>query len=96
MPEKTKKILIESESHEIFIVRADGKSEVRGYCEHCAAEMRCLTLDETVTHTGIPATSIIRLIQTGQVHFLETLSGHLLICLESVKPFGKKEKESAN
>ncbi len=81
-----RKILIETESHEIFIVRGDGKSEVRGFCEGCSAETELLTLDEAVSHGGSSTLEIMRRLNDGEIHFLETASGHLLICRKSLQP----------
>lgn len=88
MSANTKKILIETESHEVFIVHAGGKSEVRGFCKGCSAETELLTLDEAVSHTGNAALEIMRRVNEGEIHFLETASGHLLICKNSFESQG--------
>jgi len=92
----TKKIFIETVCHEVFIVRASGKNELRGYCEGCGAEAELLTLDEAVSRSGMFTKEIIARAQTGEIHSCETASGHLLVCLGSLNPilhFGSTKQE---
>ena len=80
----TKKILITTESREIFIMRANGKSDVRGFCDACAAEVDLTTLDRAVSLSGLTTIEIVRRVETGEMHFWETASGHLFICKKSL------------
>ncbi len=85
---KPKKILITTDSREIFILRAKGKSEIRGFCADCGRETEMLSLDEAVSFSGIRTLEICRQISEGgggKIHFLETASGHLLVCRDSLK-----------
>lgn len=86
-----KKISITEERREIFIVRLHGKSNVRGFCASCAAETDLLTLDEAVTFSGTGTREIVRQVESGAVHSIETSSGHLLICRSSLAEFLKGE-----
>lgn len=79
-----RRILITTESHEVFIVRFTGESDVRGFCPDCAAETQMLTFDESVIVLGESARRLIRHIESNAVHSIETASGHLLICAESL------------
>lgn len=79
-----KKILITTESHEVFIVRVSDKSDVRGFCSDCEHEVELLTLDQTVNRTGKTARELFRQIEAGEIHSIETASGHLLVCLDSL------------
>ena len=81
----TKRISITTDTSEIFIVRAKGKNAIRGFCFECAAESEMLTLDETVSLSGIATLEIVKQIGEKQIHFLETASGHLLICRKSLE-----------
>ena len=49
------------------------------------AEM--LTLDEAVSLSGIATFEIVKQIGEKKIHFLETASGHLLICRKSLEGF---------
>ena len=82
-----KRILITTESREIFIVRINGKSNVWGFCEICAAETEMLTLDESVCAAGKSARELIHQIESSAIHSLETASGHLLVCQNSLGDF---------
>lgn len=83
MTKKTKKYLITTETHEIFIVR-NGRETIRGFCRECAAEVEMLNFDAAVTVSGKPAREVFGLIASGAFHSLETASGHLLICRNSL------------
>lgn len=82
-----KKILITTEIHEIFIVRRSEQQTIRGFCETCSAENEMLTLDEAVSLTGKSTLELIRRIEAGAIHTIETASGHLLVCQNSLKYF---------
>ena len=86
-----KKILITTESHEVFIVRANGGSNIRGLCPNCLREVALFTLDEAVSFSARRARELIRQIERNAVHAVETASGHLLICQNSLKDFLKGE-----
>lgn len=76
----SKRILITTESREIFIVRTNYKNFVRGFCANCNREVEMLTLDGAVNRTGKTARELIRQTEASAIHSLETASGHLLIC----------------
>ncbi|MEZ5427334.1 MAG: hypothetical protein R2747_13775 [Pyrinomonadaceae bacterium] len=80
-----RKILITTESSEIFIIRARGKHEIRGFCAGCGGESQMLTLDEAVSLSGIATMEIIAHLRLEKIHFLETAGGHLLICRNSLE-----------
>ncbi|MEP6923106.1 MAG: hypothetical protein ABI954_01465 [Pyrinomonadaceae bacterium] len=86
----SKKILITTESYEIFTVRTNGKSAVRGFCSDCAAEVEMLTLDEAVDFLGKSAWEILKLVDARLVHLLETANGHLLVCRKSLETMQKE------
>ena len=95
MPTDTKRILIETESREIFIVRMNGKEVIRGFCGSCAAEAEMFDLNAAVSFSGIGARELIRQIEADTIHSSEIASGHLLICETSLRHFlrgGEGEK----
>jgi hypothetical protein len=81
----TKKILITTESREVFFVRVKSKSHIRGFCADCAAETEMLTLDEAMRFARQSTREIVRRAENGDIHFLETANGHLLVCRASFK-----------
>jgi hypothetical protein len=53
-------------------------------CPQCNRHTEMLSAEQAVTLTGISSLNLFKLVESGQVHFLETSQGHLLICLESL------------
>lgn len=84
MPAKAKKFLITTETHEIFIVRRNGRDTVRGNCVICGREVGLLTIDSAVTLTGIRSLELFRMLETGRLHYVESEIGHVLICEPSI------------
>ncbi len=80
----SKRILITTESREIFIVRRRGAEIFQDFCADCQAEVEMLTLDAAIVLSGITAREIVRLAETGAIHFQETANGHLYICRQSL------------
>ena len=81
---KAKKLLITTAKHEIFIMRLGAVEAVLGFCERCDAEVEMLTLDSAVRVSGINGHRIVQQLASGQIHSIETVNGHLLLCRESV------------
>ncbi len=89
MPIPEKKITIET--HEVWVIRRP-KNAARGWCSRCRAEVFLLTADETSRLTGESVRAIFRRIELNQIHFLESPSGGVLLCLPSVmaeRPHGE-------
>jgi hypothetical protein len=80
----SKKIFITTETSEVFIVRYAGKTDLLGFCARCASQTKILTLDEAVSYAGTHTRELIRRLDAGAVHSLETASGHLLFCQNSL------------
>lgn len=86
-----KKILITTESREVFILRINSDSQISGYCAACAEDVPLLTLDEAVSFSALFTREMIRRIECGAIHSVETASGHLLVCRNSLNNFSKGE-----
>ena len=94
----TKKILITTESHEVFILRIGERERAFGYCEGCGHEVEMLTLDQAVTECRIKTSDLVKMVVNQAVHALETQSGHLIVCDESIRalnygPNGRNKNE---
>lgn len=85
MSSKSKKILITTESHERLIVRQTENQSFRAFCSGCGKEVEMLTLDAVTSEMGIRTHELLQLIEENSVHSLEIESGHLLVCLNSLK-----------
>lgn len=88
MPD-TKKILITTESHEKFILRVFGAERALGHCAACGREVELVTMDQGVSLSGVRTGELIRLAEAGEIHSIETDSGHLLFCRGSVQDLVK-------
>ena len=51
--ENAKKILITTESHEIFVLRNTAVAPLRSHCEMCGGETEFLTMDEAVCSSRV-------------------------------------------
>jgi hypothetical protein len=80
----SKKILITTESHEVFILRAGTSQSFRGFCAACGGEVELVTLDQAVSMSGISAKEIFRHAEADRIHTVETDRKHLLICSSSM------------
>jgi hypothetical protein len=80
----SKKILITTESREIFILRAGSKESLHGFCPGCGREVELLTLDQAVSISGTGAKELFWLVESGRIHAIETDTKHLLMCLASI------------
>jgi len=85
MARKAKKLLITTFSHELFIVRAGGDTAIRGFCPVCESEVDLLTLDAATSAAGVTGRQLIGRLATSEVHSIETVNGHLLVCRRSLK-----------
>ena len=55
-------------------------------CGRCSGPMLCA--EEAVALTGINSRAIHRMAEAGEVHFVETPEGALLVCLVSLRDAG--------
>jgi hypothetical protein len=58
-------------------------------CPQCNRQVEMLSAEQVVTLTGISSLNLFKMVESGQFHFRETLQGHLLICLESLRAGGQ-------
>ena len=80
-----KKILITTESHEIFVLRTDRRDRAYGLCRACDREVEIVTIDQAISLSGIRTGELVRMAEKNEVHAIETSMGHLLICRESLE-----------
>ncbi|MBI3652358.1 MAG: hypothetical protein HY231_15155 [Acidobacteria bacterium] len=71
------------ETHEVMVIRHRGKFP-KPYCRACGTTAVLLTLDEATVLFPYSTRELCRLVEEEQVHYLETASGSLLICPESL------------
>lgn len=83
MNHRTKRTVIEVEIFQRTTVRSR-KSRV-AWCDRCTAEAVMLAPDEAAALLQTTAREIFRLTEAGEIHFLETESGALLVCRNSCR-----------
>ena len=91
---RAKKILITTESHEIFTLHVNSGRGAVGFCRLCDADVEMLSLEQAVTLTRIHTRDLVRLMDSHEVHAIETESGHYLVCADSARDHlaGKLER----
>jgi protein-arginine kinase activator protein McsA len=82
MIRRRQKTVITVETFQRTTVRSRRKAKF-AWCEQCAAETAMLAPDEAAAFLQTTARQIFRLTEAGEVHFLETESGALLVCRNS-------------
>ena len=80
-----KKIVIRTESQETFILQTNSRGRAFGRCRQCDREVELLSLDLAVSASGIKTSELVRKIDRKEIHAIETESGHILICSESLR-----------
>ena len=80
---KTKTTEITVEKSEVFVVRKCSNVVV-AWCEQCNEEVRMITPEQAASMNRVSTRVIYALLETGRIHFTETATGLLLVCLNSV------------
>ena len=82
MDRRTGKTVITIETFQRTTVHIRREARI-AWCDRCAADTVMLASDEAAAHLQTTAREIFRLTEAGQIHFLETESGALLVCRNS-------------
>ena len=72
------------QTNETLVLRPS-QVTVLAHCAECAAEVEMLTAGAAASRVGLPLRSIYRSIEAGQLHFLETSAGVVLVCPNSLR-----------
>lgn len=93
-----KQKVITIETHQQTLIRFRGKTFV-AWCDVCAAETLMLTPEQAAHIYNTTQRDIFRQIENGELHFIETAKGKLLICsnsFENKTNSMRKHKEATN
>ena len=82
MNHRTEKTVITVETFQRTSIRSGRKAKI-AWCGQCAAETVMLSPDQAAAQLQITAREIFRMAETGEIHYLETESGALLVCRNS-------------
>jgi len=93
MRRKKKTTIVTVEARERTTIRR-GARQMIAWCDQCGAEVSMVTPNEAAALAGTEARAIFRALESGEVHFIETGEGALLICAQSLA--GPSTKHSSN
>jgi len=79
------------EIDEIVVVRATSRASLAS-CEVCANEVVMVTPAQAAVIARVSVRDINRRVEAGEVHFLETPEGSLLVCMSSLNPAAQEIK----
>ncbi|HEY8559212.1 MAG TPA: hypothetical protein VIL74_02330 [Pyrinomonadaceae bacterium] len=79
----TKRIEIKMEEHEITVIRTRRKRTA--FCEFCRARVLMLPPEAAAILSHSTSRNIFRRVEAGELHFLETTEGALLVCCRSLE-----------
>ncbi|MEZ5426206.1 MAG: hypothetical protein R2747_08080 [Pyrinomonadaceae bacterium] len=71
------------------VVRPDS-AKFNALCPVCLSESVFLTPNEVIAGWVLSARDLFRLIESGEIHFLETPTGQLFVCPNSLEGFEKR------
>ena len=55
------------------------------WCRECGRKVQMLTPDQAATIANVSSRTIYRRVEAGEMHYLETAEGFLLICPNSIR-----------
>ncbi|HCA59569.1 MAG TPA: hypothetical protein DEP46_16490 [Blastocatellia bacterium] len=87
MPEKAKRILISTETYDRVTFTFGGCCAMRGFCEFCGGETSIISVEAASAVTGKRTDAILRLIESSELHCLESGHGQVMICETSLNEF---------
>ena len=82
MTKSASKITATARRYEFFVLRRRLRFQL--FCEQCAREEEFVALDDAVLFSGLATRELVRLIEAGELHYLETSGGHLFVCQKSL------------
>ena len=83
MNRRKEKTVITVETFQRTVIYSRRKEKI-ALCEQCAAETVMLAPNEAAALMQTTAREIFRLTEAGEIHYLETETGALLICRDSL------------
>ena len=92
MTRRTEKTVITVETFQRTVVRWRRKEKI-ARCEQCVAETVMLAPNEAAAFLQTTVREIFRLTEAGEIHYLETESGALLVCRNSFSGLVEKIEE---
>ena len=82
MNRRTEKTVITFETFQRRTMHLRRRAKI-AWCERCTAKTVMLAPDEAAAHLQTTAREIFRRVESGEIHYLETTGGALLVCCDS-------------
>ena len=82
---KIRRTIVNIEIDQLLLAKTSGIMQFR--CDKCGAPVTMLTPEQAGIVAGLSARAIYRLIETGELHFTETLAGSLFVCCNSLASY---------
>lgn len=79
-----KRLEVVWETHEIRTINFNQNRRAKVFCQSCRSDAPHLSVAETAALLQTTAREIYRLTEAGEIHYLETGSGSLMICGDSL------------
>ena len=79
-----RRIEITVEKRRLIVLRRQRPS-VHDWCADCGEQVAMLTPDQAATIASVSSRMIYRRVEAGEMHYLETPEGHLLVCANSIE-----------
>lgn len=79
----TDKLIVKREKRELEIL-ARPRIKEKMFCDWCLREVRWLVPEEAMLLAKSSLREVFRLIESGEIHFVENEEGFLLVCAESL------------
>jgi hypothetical protein len=84
-----RKIEISLETEELISIKA--RRSVNGFCRECGTQIEMLTAETAAGPSGLSERRIFRLIENGELHFIE--AERVFICRNSIEVWTEILKE---
>jgi len=84
MRRKKKTTIVTFESRERMTIRHNQRRFMT-WCDQCGAEVLMVSPNEAAAMSHTDARKIFRDVEAGEIHFLETQDGGLMICANSLR-----------
>lgn len=72
------------EESEVVVLHRRRRKILFAWCEECGGKARMSIPEDAGNITGLATRKIYQKIESGQVHFIESATGELLVCVESL------------
>ena len=79
------------ETHEITTISFIQKRSATIFCPSCRAETLTLTVAEAAAVLKFSEFAVFRLVETNQIHSIETTAGNLLVCGKSLAALAQEK-----